>query len=126
MARPRLDETGKRYGKLTILGPATDGDRWLARCDCGRETDCGGYGLRIGQTRQCMPCSHEESRQRALSRRPQMYDWTVEFERIGCSPFRVVVSAHHHIKAGVLAREIAYENECGETLISIVRGDPSP
>jgi hypothetical protein len=73
-----------------------------------------------------MPCSHEESRQRALSRIPLMYDWTVEFERIGCPPFRVVVEAPHHIKAGIIARAIAHENECGETLISIVRGDPCP
>ena len=41
-SRKKLDLTGHRYGKLTVIGPAENiGTRtaWLCRCDCGNEAD---------------------------------------------------------------------------------------
>ena len=40
-SRKKLDLTGQKYGRLTVLEPAENiGTRtaWLCRCDCGRET----------------------------------------------------------------------------------------
>lgn len=55
-SRRKLDLTGQRYGRLTVLGPAENiGSRtaWLCRCDCGRETVVKTYHLRSGHTKSC-------------------------------------------------------------------------
>lgn len=55
-SRKKLDLTGQRFGKLTVLGPAENiGTRtaWLCRCDCGRETTVKTYRLRCGRTKTC-------------------------------------------------------------------------
>nr|WP_325186052.1 hypothetical protein [uncultured Oscillibacter sp.] len=55
-SRKKLDLTGQRYGKLTVLGPVENmGGRtaWLCRCDCGRETAVLTRRLRSGHTRSC-------------------------------------------------------------------------
>ena len=52
----RLDLTGQRYGKLTVLRPAENcGGRtaWLCRCDCGRETVARTVYLRSGRRCSC-------------------------------------------------------------------------
>ena len=55
-SRKKLDLTGHRYGKLTVIGPAENiGPRtaWLCRCDCGRETVVRSNRLRSGHTTSC-------------------------------------------------------------------------
>ena len=55
-SRKKLDLTGHRYGKLTVIGPAENiGTRtaWLCRCDCGRETVVRSNRLRSGHTTSC-------------------------------------------------------------------------
>ncbi len=55
-SRRKLDLTGQRYGKLTVLGPAPNvGTRtaWRCRCDCGRETTVTSGHLRSGHTSSC-------------------------------------------------------------------------
>lgn len=51
------DETGNRYGRLTVLRPygnaGTNGKAWLCRCDCGMEVAVPGSRLRSGITRSC-------------------------------------------------------------------------
>lgn len=45
------DETGKRYGKLTVLGLAykdIQGSHWRCKCDCGTEVITRGSALRSG------------------------------------------------------------------------------
>lgn len=52
----KLDLTGQRYGRLTVLGPAENiGSRtaWRCRCDCGRETVVRTNRLRSGHTTSC-------------------------------------------------------------------------
>ena len=50
MSPTRLDLTGQRYGRLTVLGFfGTDNhgrSKWLCRCDCGNETVVAGGDLR--------------------------------------------------------------------------------
>ena len=53
-----LDETGKKYGRLTVLY-ATDKRNskrevyWHCKCDCGNEVDVLGRLLRNGTTQSC-------------------------------------------------------------------------
>lgn len=55
-SRKKLDLTGQRYGKLTVLSPAENiGTRtaWLCRCDCGKETVVSTVRLRSGRQASC-------------------------------------------------------------------------
>lgn len=55
-SRKKLDLTGQRFGKLTVLAPAENvGDRtaWLCRCDCGQETVAITKYLRNGRGTSC-------------------------------------------------------------------------
>lgn len=52
----KLDLTGQRFGKLTVLGPAENigaQTAWKCRCDCGRETVVATKRLRAGRTVSC-------------------------------------------------------------------------
>ncbi len=54
--RKRVDLTGQRFGKLTVLAPAEDiGNRtaWLCRCDCGSEVVKKTVHLRSGHVTNC-------------------------------------------------------------------------
>lgn len=51
-----IDETGKRYGRLTVLRH-DKGLGWLCRCDCGREIRVEGGQLRKGSVNRCGMCS---------------------------------------------------------------------
>lgn len=52
-----IDETGKRYGYLTVIQRAEntkDGRAvWLCKCDCGNEVKVLGKHLRSGNTKSC-------------------------------------------------------------------------
>lgn len=55
------DLTGKRYGKLTVLGywGKKDGmHRWKCRCDCGNITIVGQTPLQSGKTKSCGCLGH--------------------------------------------------------------------
>lgn len=47
-----IDLTGRRIGRLTVLG-YLGGGNWRCRCDCGRESAPSGRNLRHGNTRTC-------------------------------------------------------------------------
>ena len=68
-SRKKLDLTGQRFGKLTVLAPAENvGSRtaWLCRCDCGRESVVKTYRLRSGHTSSCGCRSPQDNPQLAL------------------------------------------------------------
>ena len=55
-SRRRLDLTGQRFGKLTVLAPAENVGRlsaWRCRCDCGQETVVVTKRLRDGHRTSC-------------------------------------------------------------------------
>ena len=55
-SRQKMDLTGQRYGKLTVVGPAENiGERtaWRCVCDCGREVVVKSNRLRSGHTKSC-------------------------------------------------------------------------
>lgn len=68
MARPFLDETGKRYGRLTVLGKSptqpTNHSYWVCRCECGTVLIVAGGQLRRGKTRSCGCLNLEKLRAR--------------------------------------------------------------
>lgn len=51
------DETGNRYGMLTVVAPFPGADGrgkvWLCKCDCGNEVAIRGIMLRSGNNRSC-------------------------------------------------------------------------
>jgi hypothetical protein len=60
MARGAKDETGKRYGRLAVVGRAEkaaggrgQGLLWRCRCDCGKEIVTRGSSLRRGASASC-------------------------------------------------------------------------
>ena len=66
MARPFVDESGKTYGRLSVLGLSPEQwgkhKRWLCRCECGTLCIVAGGQLRKGKTRSC-GCLNLESLQ---------------------------------------------------------------
>jgi hypothetical protein len=58
VGNPAIDETGKRYGRLTVFnqGPSADFNgcaRFWCLCDCGERTLVQGRHLRSGHTQSC-------------------------------------------------------------------------
>lgn len=60
MGRPPIDETGNRYGTLTVLSvhsrPVSGGLKWVCVCDCGEEKVTSGGALRLGRIARCSSC----------------------------------------------------------------------
>lgn len=56
-SKPKIDETGNRYGRLTVLeylGPGTyRRAQWLCICDCGNKKKAYGHNLRKGRNKSC-------------------------------------------------------------------------
>ena len=52
-----IDETGNKYGSLTVLHKAETPKgkpiKWRCQCDCGNEVDVYGTSLRNGNTKSC-------------------------------------------------------------------------
>lgn len=50
-----IDETGKKYGRLTVIRRATLGKNYklLCLCECGKETEVSVPSLRSGYTKSC-------------------------------------------------------------------------
>jgi hypothetical protein len=66
----RIDYTGRRYGRLVVIGdaqPTLAGKRaCFVRCDCGNELSVTTSGLATGKTRSCGCLSKEMTLQRSL------------------------------------------------------------
>lgn len=66
---PRIDETGKRYGRWTVLSCAGNSPEhnnywWVCRCDCGVISKVRGQSLRQGKSKSCGCFRDEESSKR--------------------------------------------------------------
>jgi hypothetical protein len=57
MRRNRLDLTGQRFGRLSVIefaGKAKNGhSKWLCKCDCGSEVIVSYDGLKRGDSKSC-------------------------------------------------------------------------
>lgn len=70
---PLKDETGNRYGRLTVLyrddsKPKGRGHAvyWICKCDCGNIKSVSGSNLRSGQVKSCGCLAKEKTSQRSL------------------------------------------------------------
>lgn len=65
-----VDETGKRYGKLTVISQTENREfgsvKWLCKCECGNYCEVAGDALRQGQTQSCGCLIKEKSREANL------------------------------------------------------------
>lgn len=65
-----IDETGKKYGKLTVISQTENREfgsvKWLCKCDCGNYCEVAGDSLRQGQTQSCGCLIKERSRKANL------------------------------------------------------------
>lgn len=65
-----IDLTGRKYGRLTVLGFDHKNSKrvyfWKCRCECGKDVVIAGYNLKSGNTKSC-GCLGETNRQRLES-----------------------------------------------------------
>lgn len=94
------DETGQRYGRLTVVGVAPrrykNGVVWICRCDCspGNTFEVRGISLRNGETRSC-GCLHREYLQKrnhdnANSKRSESSSDRLVLRALGLSYAKIV------------------------------------
>lgn len=71
----RLELTGQKFARLTVLGSAPDmffgaarkpRTAWRCRCDCGKETVVVGTALKMGSSKSCGCLSREKAAARQL------------------------------------------------------------
>ncbi len=84
-ARQRLhDLTGRRYGRLLVLGPVVEADgsirNWECLCDCGKKVICYKENLYSGSTRSC-GCLQAQYRKAQMKKTIHFVDGTC-IERI--------------------------------------------
>lgn len=68
----RLDLTGRRFGRLTVLGFShveKRSTRWFCQCDCGNEVVVIGDNLNRGNTTQCVECAQRAAHGNARARK---------------------------------------------------------
>lgn len=70
MARPIIDLTGKRFGRLIARErvenlPGSNQPRWRCDCDCGGVNTVYGMALRDGSVRSCRCLARDTTRSRA-------------------------------------------------------------
>ncbi|WP_057777747.1 AP2 domain-containing protein [Paucilactobacillus vaccinostercus] len=66
-----IDLTGKRFGKLVVVGRETNwpanGTFWKCQCDCGTSRIVNGWKLRTGETVSCGCSRRKKARDRAMN-----------------------------------------------------------
>jgi len=75
MGNPARDETGKRYGKWSVIKRGANRGTaavWLVQCDCGNQAEVIGTCLRNGESTQCKPCGVTKH---GLSKSPEYKVW---------------------------------------------------
>lgn len=67
----RIDLTGKKFGRLTVIEfyglGRWNNALWKCKCDCGKETIVSGRALRSGNTKSCGCYNREQSTNRIVS-----------------------------------------------------------
>lgn len=105
MRKRSIDLTGKRYGRLVVLGPVMEEDGislkgWKCQCDCGNICVCQKGNLRAGVTKSC-GCLRKEKRKENMKNAIHFVDGTC-VERIACRKTAVHNTTGHR---GVYRRE---------------------
>lgn len=61
-----VDLTGRRFGRLVVLGQASRSRYWVCQCDCGRQKEIFSTNLTGGLTASCNCARTEQHRARLL------------------------------------------------------------
>lgn len=85
----KIDLTGQKYGKLTVLEIAVDEvgkkKKWLCKCDCGNKIIVYGSNLRSGHTKSCIQCGYDLMKalntKHGHSNTPIYYVWNTMLSR---------------------------------------------
>ena len=75
MAKPMIDLTGQRFGRLLVIRRDESRKKaayWLCKCDCGNEKVVQGCHLRSGATVSC-GCFHDESARKCKTKHGMSY-----------------------------------------------------
>lgn len=63
ISKPRLDLTGKKFGKLTVIDKANEKGYWNCVCECGNTKKVSASNLQRGATRSCGCLLKENSKE---------------------------------------------------------------
>ena len=87
-----VDETGNRYGRLTVVRRDQEnayhkGANWICRCDCGGERVASGIALRQGMAKSCGCIAREKRVLRCACgyKGQKTRDWTPDWKCYRCS-----------------------------------------
>ena len=79
MARPSLDLTGKKFGRLTVIRQHSINKRgayvWLCECECGNVKAIDGSSLRSGASQSCGCLRDEKVTKHGLSSTKSYREW---------------------------------------------------
>lgn len=64
----RLDLTGQKFERLTVVEWNKENHQWLCKCDCGAETCASSTQLTKGRKKSCGCLNIEKMRERAIKR----------------------------------------------------------
>ena len=68
----RLDLTGQKFERLTVVKWNKEKRQWLCKCDCGAETFASSTQLTKGRKKSCGCLNTEKARERAIERNKKM------------------------------------------------------
>lgn len=68
----RLDLTGQKFERLTVVEWNKEKHQWLCKCDCGAETCASSTQLTKGRKKSCGCLNIEKMRERAIKRNKEM------------------------------------------------------
>jgi len=101
------DETGKRFGQLTVIRRAENDNagkaRWLCQCDCGNKCTVSGHNLRL---RPNITCGCYRRRQSGLSDTAEYHSW---HSMIGRCNNPKSISFHNYGERGISVCHEWYE-----------------
>lgn len=69
MAQKLIDITGQKFGSLTVIRRLDTKDKWLCKCECGREHITYSSNLRNGRSKHCKECSKQAMRKDLTGKR---------------------------------------------------------
>lgn len=94
LGRKIVDETGNRYGRLLVTGPAPRADnrpgaaRWFCQCDCGKVINTRGCALRMGKAKSCGCINREMLTAKYKDETGKRYGRLVVIRLVGMGDYR--------------------------------------
>lgn len=121
---PRLDLTGRKFGKLLVSDQYTRSEQgryyWTCRCDCGKETIARASDLTTGNTTSCGCVKFTHKTTHGLRDSPEYVVWNNMLQRCGNSSNPMF---HYYGERGI---EVCPQWQSFGTFIADMGPRPSP